>query len=733
MAETGSQISGTKALRPKARILRTLGDELISSETVAVLELVKNAYDADATRVMVRFHEPFFKPGEGKIEVIDNGHGMTLQTIQTDWMEPATLYKKQQPRSKQRGRRVLGEKGVGRFAASKLANDLEVVTRHAGMDREVRALFDWTQFDDEDKYLDQIEALWEEGTPTEICPGGTIQELWRDDEIPQLSELNHGTILRMERLRGGWTINLFKELRTGLSRLVSPFFGEDEASQSDDFQIFLELPDEFTELSGIVRPPEALRNPHYTLTGRVRSDGSYDFTLKLRDQEKSEPLAGQFNLPDNHLPQCGPFSVEFRVWDRDQTSMIELARQYGPTTRDVRGDLDEAAGINIYRDGFRVLPYGEPRNDWLRLDHRRVQNPTLRLSNNQIVGYVLISADENPQLRDQSNREGLIEGPALEDLRESVKMALARLEERRYDIRHPKATQPLDQVKFRSGGLFVDFDLADVRNLISQQHPGDARLLALVEEKEQDLGRRVEEVQEILSRYRRLATLGQLIDTILHEGRAPLGKIINETLIGRRDIERAGQEQDGLVLKLSQCFSTIKTQADALATVFRKIEPFGGRKRAKPAQMRLEQVISDAFAVLDGEIAGVGVRISLPETSTQIVVDPVEIQQVIINLLQNSLYWLRQVDKNQREIVVAVSQQGLDDVEVLFSDSGPGVEPRYWERIFDPYFSTKSDGIGLGLAIAGDIISEYYAGSLMLLERGPLPGATFRFTLHRRV
>src|SRR6185295_19710245 len=106
--------------------------------------------------------------------------------------------------------------------------------------------------------------------------------------------------------------------------------------------------------------------------------------------------------------------------------------------QDVRRDLDAMAGINVYRDNFRVLPYGEPQNDWLRLDIRRVQNPTLRLSNNQIFGIVNISADENPNLRDQSNREGLDENQALQDLRLVLIAVLARLEEERYKSR-PRA------------------------------------------------------------------------------------------------------------------------------------------------------------------------------------------------------------------------------------------------------------------------------------------------------
>ena len=101
MVEPASRISGTQILRPRARLLRTFGDELTSSETVAVIELVKNAYDADATRVLVRFQEPL-EIGQGRIEVMDNGHGMSLETIQTTWMEPATLFRKRQQRSEQR-------------------------------------------------------------------------------------------------------------------------------------------------------------------------------------------------------------------------------------------------------------------------------------------------------------------------------------------------------------------------------------------------------------------------------------------------------------------------------------------------------------------------------------------------------------------------------------------------------------------------------------------------------
>src|SRR5438046_601648 len=115
---------GHQALRPRARLLHTLGDELISSERVAVVELVKHASDADATKVVLRFTGPLV-PGKGKLEVIDNGHGMSLETLTTAWMEPATLFRQREARSESGKRTVLGEKGIGRFAAARLGRTLE--------------------------------------------------------------------------------------------------------------------------------------------------------------------------------------------------------------------------------------------------------------------------------------------------------------------------------------------------------------------------------------------------------------------------------------------------------------------------------------------------------------------------------------------------------------------------------------------------------------------------------
>lgn len=731
------------ALRPRARLLRTLGEELISNEVVAVIELVKNSYDADATRVLVRFIGPL-EAGQGSVEVIDNGHGMELNTVKSVWMEPATPSKREKPRSETFQRRQLGEKGIGRFASSRLAHEMEVISRREDATKEVYAVFDWRQFDNDNKYLDEILILWEERTPAEIKPGGPIELLWKtENNLPAATELGHGTILRMTGLKQQWGAKQFGDLRRALARLVSP-----KATKEEDFEIELDLPSDFAEFSSKIEAPEILKHPHYLARGCIGADGSYVLRCEIRAEGIVRDFKGRFQrisdskrrcevrgIESDEMPKgsediaCGPLDVELRVWDRDDLGNV--IQKTHSSVQDVRRDLDAVAGINVYRDGFRVLPYGEPLDDSFRLDRRRVQNPTLRLSNNQIYGTVGISADGNPNLRDQSNREGLQQNLAFEDLREIMWLVLGRIEEMRYVSKRPKkgdgrSARPV-------GGLFSGIDLKPISDYIAKQLPQDQAARELVAKTEEALDGQLKEIQTVLARYQRLATMGQLIDHVLHEGRQPIASINNEAQLGISDTDRHEQVDKAFATRLRGRFTIIRKQGDVLATAFRRMEPFGGRKRGKPSQLYIEEIVRDAFAVFAGDIDRLAIRTTLPDTQTLVRADSAEIQEVIINLLQNSLYWLEQASEADREIAVVVERKSPDHVELLFSDSGPGVPDENGETIFDPYFSTKPEGVGLGLAIVGEIVTDYYGGSLQLLRNGLLKGANFLVTLKRRV
>ncbi|HEX4053853.1 MAG TPA: ATP-binding protein [Tepidisphaeraceae bacterium] len=734
-------------------MLRTLGEELISNEVVAVIELVKNSYDADATHVLIRFNGPL-EPKKGSIEVIDNGTGMELETVRTVWMEPATPSKRGTlRRSNKYKRRLLGEKGIGRFASSRLADELEVISRTKSNAQEVYGIFDWRQFDDEDKYLDQIVILWDERTPVEITPGGVIGRLWDEtDELPPARLRATGTVLRMTGLKQKWEAQHFEDLRRSLARLVSPKLTKKKHDDKDPgFEVSLALPPELSQYSSKVEPPPILKLPHYVVSGSMAADGSFEMRYRILSEGIDKTIKGQlmrikdaggrFELRDvqsgdstsddkpseTRAIECGPIEIELRVWDRDELGNV--VQKTHSTIKDIRRDLDAVAGINIYRDGFRVLPYGEPQDDWLRLDLRRVQNPTLRLSNNQIYGVVLISADANPKLRDQSNREGLDENQAVQDLRDVMSELLNRLETLRYTARpreNKKGGRPV-------GGLFAGFDLGPLTEFVTKHLPQDTQAKALLEKTEQQFGNQLKEIQTVLGRYQRLATLGQLIDHVLHEGRQPIATINSEAALGLDDVKRADALGPSFVSKAAGRYTVIRKQGDVLAIAFKRMEPFGGRRRGRPTQLYLEEVIRDALGIFAEDISRLNVNTSLPRTQTLVRVDPAELQEVIINLVQNSLYWLEQVNESKREIAVAVERKGPEHVDIRFSDSGPGIPEENRESIFEPYFSTKPDGIGLGLSIAGEIVSDYYEGSLELLKSGPLRGANFLITLRKRV
>lgn len=685
--------SGEEAFRPRARIIRAIGEDLISNEFIAITELVKNAYDADAHLVQIEF-EPPIESGAGALVVADDGHGMTLEALKTAWLEPATPTKLRAPRSPN-GRRVTGEKGLGRFAAARLADTLILESIAAGT--RVVARVGWRAFQQEDSYLDQIRFKWE--------------------EYPSAPDDRPGTRLRLVTLHDDWSEASFRRLRAELARLVAPQRGD------DTFTISLALPSAFSHLTGQITPPAILSRPHYSLSGSMSAEGHVVGTGTSEDGEFS--LDRVIAVSGGATPRCGAFAFEISVWNRDAENLATLAVSLGSTQRDLRRDLDEACGVSIYRDGFRVLPYGGADNDWLRLDLRRVQNPTMRLSNNQVVGALYIGADANPALRDQTNREGLVESHAFSDLRDCVRAVLTEIESVRYRSRRRRPKRDARPP------LFAALAIEPIRVAFRQRYPADADFLSYLDERTAEVDAAVGEVQEVLARYRRLATLGQLVDVVLHDGRTPVAAIANECDLARRDLQRASSLEplrQILVAKLD----TIGTQTEVLSSLLRRIAPFGGRKRGRPAPRALEEMVADAFAIYRRRLEELAVTVTLPQGSTLVTADPAEIQQILANLLDNAVYWLEKVPKGTRAIAVQVRRTAGGTVEILFSDSGPGVPEEVRQHIFEPYFSTKPDGIGLGLTIAGETAAEY-EGTLELVAPGPLPGANFRVLLRRRM
>lgn len=699
--------SGSSVLRPRARLIKTIGEELISSDIVAILELVKNSYDADATIIEIKFNGKVVEIEEGKkkvrvlekdntsIIISDDGIGMSLETIKSSWMEPATINKKKEKVSPGKARRYTGEKGIGRFASAKLASDLKMVTKKE-KDNEVVANFRWSDFGDEEKYLDQISCQWEVRTPIEIK--------------------KKGTTLYITNLNSNWDEHKLRTLRIALSRLINPI------SPIPDFLMDLTLPEGLEDLSGDIEPPSSLLKPIYSIKGNVNEVGVGHLIYNSVNIPEPQPFEIDFNKEIRPIRQIqsGAFSFEFNIWDRDGKTLKKLALDTESTLKNVKEDLDALGGISIYRDDFRVLPYGEPKNDWLRLDLRRVQSPTLRISNNQIIGYISTSLATNPEFKDQSNREGLVESSAFIDLQEIIKAILNQLEVRRY------AERRLDQEQTPKQTLFANFAVRNYLQIITDKHPEDKDIREAIERAEKSIERGIKKVQEVLSQYRRLSTLGLLVDVILHDGNNYLAILDGEAVLLEEELEKKGRNEQTISIILKNIIEVRKS----LAQLFRRLEPFGGRKKGAPKEIVLEEAIRNVFELHKTDLFRLKINILLPDSKSIVRIDEGELQFIFVNLLQNSIYWLESVE-GERRITIEVEKDN-ESVSIVFSDNGPGVKEEYHSLIFDPYFSTKPNGIGLGLTIVGELVTEY-DGEFYLIENGPLDGATFKLIFKRRI
>lgn len=703
---------GNFIFKPRARIIKTIGEELISNDSVAVIELVKNSYDAESPIVEITFNGNVKEKQEGKklkryidrnnasIIIYDEGKGMDFQTIESAWMEPATNFKKK-GENQNTQRKFTGEKGIGRFASAKLASKLELITKQENSNEEIVVNFNWDDFSDEEKYLEKIQVEW---------------------EIREAKEIKKkGTILKLLDLNNDWDEDKIRELRVTLSRLLNPIV------PAEDLLISLSIPKELDKnLNATIERPETLNKPDYYIKGTVSEKGRPEKIKFYSKNVGSEEILNfsdkEFLLKDPpRTSLTGKFSFEFRIWNRDD--LTKLSKEVNSTVKNVKKDLDDLSGISIYRDNVRVLPYGNKNNDWARLDIRRVNNPTLRLSNNQIVGYISIGLDSNPLLKDQSNREGIVEGQALEDLKELIKLILNEVEQRRYSER-PREN---DKQNISQQSLFEKFSLSSISTLVKEKIPENKQIIEAVEKKDVEIKESITKVQDVISRYRRLTTLGQLIDAVVHDGGNYLNKIDMQATILTKEMKKAEINKE----KISEHINNIQNLRKDFAQLFRRIEPFGGRRRGRPKAIVLEEVINNQFLLSHIDLEKLNISYFVSETRNVVTMDEAELGIIFMNLIQNSIYWLENTE-SERMIKVEVSRLDTSELSVIFSDSGPGIKDDTEADIFDPYFSTKPDGIGLGLAMVGELISEYN-GEFMLINNGPLDGATFKITFRYRI
>lgn len=680
-------------LRPKARLIKLLGEELVSDDLVAIVELVKNAYDADAQHVVVRF-EGGTKENPARLVIEDDGHGMTKDTVLGNWLEPGTTAKVD--RHSPSGRAYQGSKGIGRFAAAKVAKTLLLETTAVGIGERVAMLLNWAAFD----------------------TAGYLDEVAVDYDVEPEDADRHGTSLILEHLnRLAWREQDYQALHGRLSRLISPF------GEISEFVIDLQIPG-YDVWSGPVEPPDVVSRPRYTLTGDLSVKGVFSGRVVYED-ETPETIFKTL-APTNEEIACGPFSVEVRAWDRDREGLGSLASTLQKTVRQIRQTLDEYSGVAIYRDGFRVYPYGEKGNDWLNLDLRSRQNPVMHLANNQIIAAVKISQAANPELKDRSTREGLVINDEYQALQDWFVRVLAELETKRHARR--RSEQASDQIP-RAQSLFEPFDISEEATVIRDTLGPTHQITELVNRIEVRIASGVQRVQETFSRFVMLAGLGHMVDIVIHEMGSPLSKAMRqiELLQGKREASDAWPPDGDIALQ------NLARWIQQLQTLRARLNPQTPAKRGRASSFAVADEIADTLKLYQAVIDGQNIHVrQTGDTGLMVTMSRAVLSQILANLVDNSLYWIIWKHGSGQGGRLLITWEKLQNgFSLTVADDGPGIPAENSTAVFEPYFTTKPHGMGLGLHIATILIESY--GSILYNPNGPLTGACFTARFERGV
>ncbi|MDE0322399.1 MAG: sensor histidine kinase [Candidatus Poribacteria bacterium] len=707
----------TYKIRPAGRHILTIGRELIHDYYAAVVELVKNAYDADSPDVNIEFTST---PDRGGYTIVisDHGHGMSKDEVINKWLVPSTQDKRIREKSFA-GRTLQGSKGVGRYAASVLGTDLllETVTDKG---EKTTVYLEWDAFESA-QYLDDVEILVE--TEEVSAPPSTLL-----------------TINGNDKLLAEWSKERFEKLRFELKKLISPmstiFSNED---RSDKFCINLTVKGfpEVGKVKETIEPYPLFELFDYKILGTIGSDGKGILTYSSQKARNTieEKLTFDLGKPTG----CGKLDIDIRVYDREKEAIAALSKRglkedsespFGKLT--ARQLLNYYNGIGVYRNGFRIRPLGDAGFDWLRLNARRVNNPTLRIGSNQVIGYVQIQSEDKSDLIEKSARDGLKENAAFNRLQDVTKRVISELETRRFKYRKDAGlSRPTIKVEQNLQGLFSSDELIEnVRTHLDKDKVDKATIgktIELIAQDAQQKNKVADEIQTIVAIYQVEATLGKIVNVILHEGSKPLSYFHNQIPNLEHWYESFQKTGDPHAFEeFMRIAEGMVQNADIFVKLFRRLDPLAARKRTVRKPLAVKKTIQGVLSIFEKEIESdnISVEIKGPDEA-KFSARIQDIYSIFINLIDNSIYWIHEIETDTRRITIELEMDGNSLHYIDYRDTGPGIEPDLIESevIFVPGFSTKPDGTGLGLAIAGEAADR---NGLELEVRESDEGAHFR-------
>ncbi|MFX0091848.1 MAG: ATP-binding protein, partial [Candidatus Hodarchaeota archaeon] len=730
-------------------LVSELGERLVTKKYIALAELIKNAYDADATEVKVIFRNSRTPSSEkSEICLIDKGHGMLFQQVKDFWMRIATPHKIRNPISPRYGRKKTGDKGIGRFACQRLAKKLilESTAKLEGTDK-----FEYTK----------VEFNWEE-----FKPGRTLTEIPNIYETRTVSKGKLGLILRLMGLKEAWTQRDFNILRRqilGLSVVVGvkrKGFEEDPG-----FEVSFEAP-EFE--MGFGKLAEQVMDAGWgRLSGAVSDDGTCVLRLDAMTLGKVK-----FELPMSFMKIKG---VSFDI------AIIWRTKDY---CRDpsifTLGIIDEVfrswSGIRVFLDGFRVYPYGDPGNDWLDINKdvarrlgkasevfRRVSSNLLGVDhsrvmlvhprNQNLIGRVSISNYPTKVIDVTLSREGFVENEVFEELKEFIRLGLEWAVIHYSHFRYRK-----DQEKIKEKAEEVKKSIKELK-----EHPKVEETVPIVNEALKVLEAAIQEdteklpeetkkelyksadsaidvVEETISymekrtnMLRTVASTGALMLTFVHEARTVVGRLETHANTIERLAQRLHGEEKQEFLELSKNLRATRDRFDKQIKLFHGVsKDLTITKRRKAHLKKVYDEVIDCFSGLT-ERFNITVESRIPISLRTGHILESEIYSILINLISNAVKAVIASEDGHKIRVEALTEEKGTILRIY--DDGIGLskesrdfaalplvadpEGRLYKRLKEKMeyedLLVVGEGSGMGLSIVKDIV-EYYGKSCRFID-----------------
>ena len=682
---------------------RLLGRELITDDVTAIVELVKNSYDANSKNVYIKFFFTQSKTEKSKIVIVDDGFGMTADDIEQKWMTFGTSSKRKEKISPPPfNRRAVGEKGVGRFAIDKLGRNCKIISKKSN-ELNVNILqIDWSQYEhntETDDFLKVNNFL----------------------KIKKLTTSKHGTKIIIKDIHEEWTSISLDRLYKELAKIVSPL-----NTLVPPFNIYIQSNqfDAYLKPKKVVNKAIKYASDSFSLTFNCKNN--IQEVIKFNKKDKS------FTVIEEPIYSFGP--VKLKLYHFDQYAKGNFSKNY-------KGADLQIDGVKIYRDGILTTPFAENtasrnnRRDILGIDKRRYSGFFDKIGSRDMIGIVEIYKDTSPKIIDATNRQDFLSNVEYKELKEFIISQIAELED--YLI-HKKKEEYAHTSKELSDAKnkINDFssDLKSLKDNIAKNGAIDIKKefkklensarkanIAL----KQSIKTQKNEEKESLRKekmYMSLMSLQTYAHEITHIIKTSIGSIkrlssFNNKYFGIPKYEEQIAKYNGFIVR------EINKLTNAIEFMSRYTKSEKNWKEFN-VKKTIEYVYEGYTPIFEKE--NIKVKIDI-QKEVILKYNNVLFEDILKNLLNNSIKALTSTNGKLIKVSGVVEN---DNLIIYVSDNGEGIEAKNKDKIYEVYFTTTAEegGNGMGLYMVKTNLAAI-KGQIQLIESEYGKGTTFKLTL----